>query len=150
MTVSTSSIRKMRVCPEHMCRIFEIERLWARMEAGEFILYTHSKPRNPPFVDHKGQKCVTTEEHFLRDERYPSNDDRHIVLRAHCFRTEDGSIGASGKMDPKEIMLNGINYRQLDPSNPHCELCEGGDRIPVEQRFFNSKYKPTVPTEKSE
>jgi len=128
-----------------MCRIFEAERLWERMEAGEFKRHTDSRPRNPPFIDHKGQKCVTNEEHFLRDARYPPDDDRHIVLRAHCFRTEDGSIGASGKIDPKEILLNGINYRQLAFVNPRCELCEGGDMIPVEQRFFNSKYRPIVP-----
>lgn len=142
MTLSTSSIRKVRVCPEHMCRIFEKERLWERMEAGEFTLYTDSRPRNPPFIDHRGQKCVRTEEHFLRDNRYPPDDDRHIVLRAHCFRTEDGLIGASGKIDPKEILLNGVNYRQLEDRNPHCELCEGGDMIPLEERFYSSKYKP--------
>jgi len=126
-----------------MCRIFEAERLWDRMEAGEFKLFTRSRRRTPPIIDHKGQRCVYTEEHFLKDERYPPDDDRHIVLRAHCYRTEDGLIGASGKVDPKEIMLNGINYRQLEHRNPRCELCEGGDMIPVEQRFYGSKYKPS-------
>ena len=51
-------------------------------------------------------------------------------------------IGASGKIDPKEILLNGVNYRQLEDRNPHCELCEGGDMIPLEERFYSSKYKP--------
>jgi len=54
-------------------------------------------------------------------------------------------LGRVGKSIPKEILLNGINYRQLAFVNPRCELCESGDMIPLEQRFFNSKYKPTAP-----
>lgn len=122
--------------------IFEAERIWERGEAGEFTHYVVVKPRIPPLIDHNWKKCIATEEHFLRDERFLPDDDRYIVLRAHCFRAEDGSIGASGKMDPKEITIGGINYRQLAHKDPHCELCESGDMIPVARRFMSSSYRP--------
>jgi hypothetical protein len=83
------------------------------MESGEFRPRTESKSRVPPFVDYKGQKCVRTEEHFLLDDNVPPKHERHEVLRAHTFRLADGTIGASGRVDPKEMLIGNINYRQL-------------------------------------
>lgn len=64
----------------------------------------------------------------------------------YCGRTvfglAGGEIGASGLFDPKEIIVGDILYGQLKPSDPHCELCEGGDMIPREERFHERSYAP--------
>jgi hypothetical protein len=115
------------------------------MEAGEFVLRTESTPINPPRPDYQGRLRMANEEHFLEDPRFPPKHERHIVLRAHCFRLIDGSIGASGKVDPKEMLIGDIQYRQLEFVNPTCALCNSGDMIPYSERFFSSKYKPDTP-----
>src|ERR1039457_210130 len=114
------------------------------METGEFRLRTDRKRKKQPFVDYKGQSCVWNDELFLLNDAFPPKSERHIVLRAHCFRLEDLTIGASGVPDPKELLIGDINYRQLEYSNPACELCEGGDFIPRRERFYGSSYRPSI------
>lgn len=139
---SISKIRKVRICPEHACRILAQERLWERGQSKEFQLRTESRPIDPPRPDHGGQMLAATEEHFLLNDKYPVKHERHIVLRAHCYRTIDGKIGASGKIDPKEMVIGDINYRQLAFENPACELCENGHMIHPLRRFRSSRYRP--------
>ena len=139
---SVPPLQKVRTCPEHICRILRQQRLWKRYRAGEFRLKTVTKDRNPPFLDYKKQECVQNQEHFLLDDAHPATHKRHIVLRGHCFRLRSGKIGASGRIEPKEITLGDINYRQLEFVNPRCQLCEEGDMIPLEDRFFSSTYRP--------
>lgn len=79
------------------------------------------------------------------DDRYASTHYAHEVVRAHCYRTAAGVIGASGLPDPKEMTIGRINYRGLKRNNPHCELCESGDMIPSGKRFYNSAYAPKWP-----
>ncbi|HLJ16443.1 MAG TPA: hypothetical protein VKV15_18230 [Bryobacteraceae bacterium] len=113
------------------------------MEAGEFELYIwKDSPIKPPFTDYKGQRCVRNHDMIILDNRYSPDHHRHEVARVHRFITDDGKTGASGKPDPKEITIGDINYRGLTKG---CELCEGGDMIPMEERFYNSRYKPGVP-----
>ena len=118
--------------------------MWEKRRTGEFRHHVDRKRRQLPLVDHEGRICTHNEEHFLLDDRFPRKDDRHIVLRAHCFTTEDGTIGGSGKIDPKEMIIGDINYRQLAFENPRCELCEGGDMIHPKHRFQSSTYKPSI------
>ena len=140
-----STVSIVRICPEHMVRIYERERLWERGQSGEFRLRTESRPMKKPWRDHKGQLLIANENHYLLDDRYPEKHERHIVLHAHCFRAENGSIGASGKIEPKEMLIGDIEYRQLAFVNPSCALCMGGDTIPPEERFYSSKYRPIMP-----
>jgi hypothetical protein len=115
-----------------------------RALAGDFRLETVRKELNPPKEDYKGQLRIATEEQFGHDDSFPPKHERHIVFRSHCYRLADGSIGSSGKFDPKEMLIGNIQYRQLAFENPHCEICEDhGDMIPIEERFFGSKYKPS-------
>jgi hypothetical protein len=127
-----------------MVRIFERERLWERGQGqrAEFRLRTESRPMKNPRLDYNGKLLVANENHYLLDDSYSAKDPRHIVLHAHCFRTIDGEIGASGKIDPKEIFIEGTEYRQLEFRNPRCELCEEGDMIPQNERFMSSTYRP--------
>jgi len=37
-----------------------------------------------------------------------------IVAKTHCYRLPDGSIGASGKLDPKWIMIGDTEYSVID------------------------------------
>jgi hypothetical protein len=95
-----------------------------------------------PWRDHKGRLLVANENHYLLDDRYPPQHKRHTVLHAHCFRTELGEIGASGKIEPKEMLVGNIEYRQLEFVNPSCELCSGGNMIPPQERYYSSTYRP--------
>jgi len=136
-------IQEMRVCPEHACKLLEQHRLLER--TNEFRRSERAKAIQPPRPDYKGQLLAWTVEVFLHDDRFPTKHERHIVLRAHCFRLQDGiTIGASGKHDPKELLIGDIRYRQLSYKNPACELCEGGDFIPRRRRFYSSTYRPCL------
>jgi hypothetical protein len=125
-----------------MCPLLEQHRLWERMESGEFRLRTTSRPKKNPKPDYKGRLLVANEENFILDDRFPPKHERHIVARLHCHRLADGSMGASEKMDPKELLIGDIQYRQLEFENPACALCEGGDFIPRKKRFYGSTYRP--------
>lgn len=132
-----------RTCPEHRVRIFEREQLLERAEkTKEFRKSQKVTKMVTPRLDHKGNLRTHNVETYLLDDRYPAKHERHIVLRTHHFECADGSIGGSGKLDPKEITVGDSQYRQLECENPRCELCEGGDMIPREQRFMTSTYKP--------
>jgi hypothetical protein len=126
-----------------MCKVFTQYRLWERAEAGEFRIRIDSSPLNPPFTDRKGQKCVISDEVVIIDDAYPMGHHRHEVARAHRYITDTGVIGASGLVDPKDIMIEDTNYRGIKRKNPHCDLCESGDMIQPKDRFYDSKYNPS-------
>ncbi len=116
-----------RVCREHMCRVFAQEQLWERTEAGEFKLHIWKEtPIDPPKPDYKGQLRVMNHDMLILDTRYPTTHHRHEAARVHRFITDTGSVGASGKPDPKEMMIGDLNYREIKKSNPHCQLVKVG------------------------
>lgn len=125
-----------------MCRVFDGNRLLERAEAGEFRLRSTVKPKTKPMTDYKGRLCVSNEETLILDDRFPISDPRHEVARFHRHITDSGGYGASEKPDPKDIVIENTNYRGIGPRL--CELCESGDMIPPEERFFLSIYRPTV------
>src|ERR1019366_2185120 len=97
------------------------KKLWKRYNDGELRLYTKSVKRVPPTPDYRGRPRVWNQEHYLLNDAYSARDPRHTVLEAHCFRLADGRVGASGLIDPKNIVIGDINYRQLEYANPRCE-----------------------------
>jgi hypothetical protein len=126
-----------------MCKVFALEKLWERTESGEFELYIwKNTPIIPPFIDYKGQRCVTNHDMLILDRKHPPSHHRHEIARVHRFITDTGAIGASGLPDPKELMIGDLNYRGITKSRPHCELCEGGDMIALGERFHGSWYRP--------
>jgi hypothetical protein len=132
-----------RVCPEHMCRIFAAQRLMERALRNEFDVSIESNPIEPPWTDWNNQLCVATEAVFIEDRSFPVGHHRREVARAHQYRTDQGTLGGSGKADPKDLMLGDVNFRIIKRRLPRCVLCEDcGDMIPPEQRFHNSHYKP--------
>jgi hypothetical protein len=55
-------------------------------------------------------------------------------------------VGASGRIDPKEVLAGGVLYVRPEFKIPRCEICDAGDIIPTEERFFGSKIiRPNTP-----
>jgi hypothetical protein len=113
--------------------------LWGKLRRGELRLYCKTRERNPPTPDHRGRPRKWNQEIFLLDDTYSVGRPRHTVLEAHCFRLANGKVGSSGLIDPKEILYNGTLYVRPEHTNPRCELCDAGDVIPNEERFYGSK-----------
>ena len=131
-----------------MCQVFTRERLLERAASGQLRMQISLSPITPPFTDYKGQTCITSQEIIIFDDAYPVGHDRHEVVRAHRFVTDTGTFGASGLIDPKDIMIGDVNYRLLKTKNPHCTICERGDMISPGDRFHGSKYRPNWPLPK--
>jgi hypothetical protein len=126
--------------------MFNGNKLWERAENGEFDFRIDPKRKELPFEDSRGNKCHWRELLFITDPKYPIGDNRHEVVReAHRHRTDDGTIGASGKWDPGKayIQIDGKiygKYRTKQGRKPYCQLCENGDRIPDAERHLDSDY----------
>ena len=134
-----------RVCPEHLCKVFALHRIWERAQSGEFQYEIRSKRKTEPFTDHLGNVCTWNDNIFITDNKFAVGHHRHQIAIAQRHRTDDGTIGASGLWDPKAMMISDINYRKFSTKAgkaPRCQLCERGDMIPVSGRFYDSKYKP--------
>jgi hypothetical protein len=137
-----------RVCPEHLCKLFKEHRLLERMESGEYQFRVESKRKTEVFVDHHNNECWWTDLLFITDPSFPVGHPRHeVAARINRHRTEAGVIGGSGQWDPGKgfIQIEGKLYRKFKTKGgkePHCELCENGDMIPSSERFYDSTYRP--------
>lgn len=60
----------------------------------------HDRPASPK----SGQKPGT------RSKLYKYFDGDVAVMYLHCFVEPSGKLGASGKMDPKRLLVNGVYY----------------------------------------
>ena len=60
----------------------------------------HEGPAHPRSGQPPGTKSVL----------YQYWDGPRVVMMLHCFIKPDGTLGASGKMDPKRLLVNGIYY----------------------------------------
>lgn len=133
----------MRVCNEHRCILLRNSDIWKRYNVGQLHLKKpYTKPRKDPRPDHRKRTALWTQTIVLVDLSYAPDDGRYTVLDAHCTRYADGAVGASGLIDPKEVLIGNTLYVRLTHVNPRCALCDGGDMIPFEMRHFDSRYKP--------
>jgi hypothetical protein len=66
----------------------------ARLEELAFIL-SHDKPAHPS----SGQPLGT------RSQVRKYKDKQQTVMVLHCFKLPSGGLGASGKMDPKGLLV---------------------------------------------
>ena len=117
---------------------------WKRYRNSTLRLETKTTLRKNPRPDHTGNTAPCYEKHYLIDDSYPSDDPRNVVLEAHCTRYQNGQLGGSGLLDPKEIVIGDVIYGRLGANHPNCALCEGGDMIPSEERFYNARYAPAT------
>jgi len=105
----------------------------------------YNKLRIDPTPDWQGRIAPWSQDISLVDDRYSPADEHHIALEAHCYRLANGKVGgATGLVDPKEVLMGNTLYVRLAYKEPHCALCENGDMIPLEGRFYNSRYKPVT------
>ena len=145
-------LRKIRVCDEHRCSILRKQNIWQQHRNKALPSYlrfhTETTTKNPPTPDYRGRLRTAYQNLFLFDDRFNEKQERHQVLLAHCFRLDDGEIGASGLFDPKELIVGDVLYARMKPTEARCELCEAGDPIPPHRRFFregsNASVKPAI------
>jgi hypothetical protein len=137
----------MRTCDEHRCILLRKSNIWKRFNQGKLRLEEpYTKLRKDPKPDYRGRVAPWNQELSFVDETYPPDHDRHIVLEAHCYRLADGDVGgATGLVDPKEILIGDVLHIRLASKNPSCGLCERDGMIPLEARFHGSRYKPYTP-----
>src|SRR5215475_9325533 len=92
-----------RVTPEELRQIFNENLFWERVQAGEFReVILDQRPASTEY----GQPPNTLSQSLS----YRDGDDREMA-RVHRFLREDGSIGGSGRPDPKRVLYNGTLYR---------------------------------------
>jgi len=145
---SSHSIRPLReisTCREHLCRFLRWELLWWQCLTGTLIFDVRLSRRVSGKPDYRGRIAVWHANIYLRRRRVNPGDPNHIALEAYCALTQDLTITASGLMDPKTIRVSAKEYCQLSRANPNCNVCCGGDMIPLEERFFGASYAPVTP-----
>lgn len=119
---------------------FNAEQVEARASLGQLRKSVQEVPKRPPkFIN--GVEVVATEMHYFLDDTYTPPDPRHRKALAHCYRARDGSIGASGKLDPKLILVDPKRHVEMGKS-PDCETCITEQMIAPDQRFASSVYRP--------
>lgn len=121
------------------------------MGSGELRPDIRSTRKSTTFTDRNGVVCTWNDNLYIMDDKYPVGHHRHEVARAHRHRAEDGTIGASGQWDPKELMIGHVNFRKFETKGgkeARCQWCESGDMIPPKDRFRDSIYRPDWPRRK--
>jgi len=93
-----------RISPTEMQKMFNEEGFWEKTKSGEFSTVT-LEHRHPALTVANEPFCTFSQMISYRDA---SNNE---VARVHQYLRPDGTIGASGKPDPKRLLLNGTLYR---------------------------------------
>jgi len=108
--MSQNPIPIVRVSEWELRRIFNEERYWERVQSGELIAVAiHEGTPTPDKQQPLGTKTVTV---AIRE-----TVDGPDLAHAHGFIQPDGTIGASGLMDPKRIWKDGKVYRIIKKKN---------------------------------
>lgn len=83
---------------------FNDDGYWEKAKSGEFT-ETLLEDRHPSLTVANEPFCTRSQ---MISYRNTSNDE---MARVHQYLRSDGTIGASGRPDPKRIFRNGILYR---------------------------------------
>jgi len=102
MTNNPTTIR--RITAQEMCEIFNREQYWEKLQRGELraILL---EDRVPALIQANEPPGTHSQMVSYRDS------DDNEVARVHQYLRPDGTIGASGKPDPKRLLFDGVLYR---------------------------------------
>jgi hypothetical protein len=87
-----------------MQKRFNDGRYWERTQTGEFTVVI-LEDRHPSLTAANEPFCTFSQMLSYRDT---TNNE---VARVHQYLRPDGSIGASGRPDPKRLCENGIIFR---------------------------------------
>lgn len=90
----------------HLRRLFNEGGIWERARAGELTQIVQ-KERHPSPPRAAEPPCTRSQ-----IITYHDRDGRRVAL-VHQYIRPDGSIGASGMPDPKELVVEGVLYRAL-------------------------------------
>lgn len=89
---------------------------WERLKSGE--LTAHELDRGIPRLASEPPGTISQELSY-RDA------DNNEVARVHQYLRPDGSIGASGRPDPKRLLQDGILYRLTRKHNRESGPSQG-------------------------
>jgi len=93
-----------RVEQDEMRKIFNEGQYWEKSQSGEFSAITIAD-RHPSLTAANEPFCTFSQMISYRDS---SNAE---MARVHQYLRPDGTIGASGRPDPKRVFANGNLYR---------------------------------------
>ena len=100
----TTSPPVVRIFEPEMRRRFNDGRYWERVESGE--LHTEEwDSRHPSLPTANEPYCTRSLMLAYLDQ------DGNEIARVHQYLRPDGTIGASGRPDPKRLFENGVLYR---------------------------------------
>jgi hypothetical protein len=110
----------MRIEPREMQERFNKGRYWERAKAGEFAVVV-MEDRHPALTAANEPFCTHSQMVSYRDTA------NREIARVHQYVRPDGSIGASGRPDPKRLYQDGVLYR-LVKTPPKQRLESSGDK----------------------
>lgn len=93
-----------RIEPSEMQKMFNEGGYWAKAQSGELTVVT-MEHRHPSLTAANEPYCTYSQMLSYR------NADNMEIARVHQYLRPDGSIGASGKPDPKRLFADGTLYR---------------------------------------
>jgi hypothetical protein len=87
-----------------MRRMFNEGKFWERTQSGDLTAVVE-RPRHPSLPLAKEPFCTESQQVSY----YDANGNE--VARVHQYKRTDGTIGLSGKPDPKRLFQDGTIYR---------------------------------------
>jgi hypothetical protein len=92
-----------RVSPQELRRLFNQNGYWQKVQSGEFTSTVDAdRVPIPPPPGHPSGTHSQMISYF--------DDQGNRVARVHQYLRPDGSIGGSGRPDPKMLMIDGTIY----------------------------------------
>ena len=99
-----------RILEPEMQRRFNDGGYWERVQSGELSAVL-LEDRHPALTAAKEPTCTHSQMISYRDQ------NGNEIARVHQYLRPDGSIGASGKPDPKRLFEDRILYRLVKKSH---------------------------------
>ena len=93
-----------RVSPEEMRRLFNDGNYWEQAQAG-ILNSVVERNRHPALPLAHEPFCTRSQQVSYYDS------DGNEVARVHQYLRKDGTLGLSGKPDPKRLFQDGVLYR---------------------------------------
>ncbi len=100
-----SKLPRQKVSSKVLQQLFNEGHYWDRLKSGEFT----EKPYSEGIPAHKARQPPGTTSQMIS---YLDRNGREIA-RVHQYLHKDGTLGGSGKPDPKKLLHNGVLY--VDP-----------------------------------
>jgi hypothetical protein len=92
-----------RVSPEELRKMFNDGKYWEHVKQG--MLRAELKANNHPSSPRARVPFCTRSQYLI----YINNNGRKVA-GVHQYLLPNGKLGASGRPDPKELLVNGVLY----------------------------------------